>query len=281
MNERTTMTNADEFLKLAELVAPAINTDDLTGVALRLHDNTHVVSLERLRTNPSKLDRCIELRSAREFCDYVQRFTSGDLGAGFASLRPLTVSYALDYGTPDAPRWAVHRANYAPCHSPQFLAWQQSHKRQMSHPVFAQFIEERLPDIVSPDAATMMEVALNFQASGTTNFSSSQRLQSGDVQFAFSREVRGSVKQGQIEVPAHIGVRVPLYEFHEPIDLMANLRFRVNDGALSIWYEFVRLDEALGFYDTKLLEDIRKAVPRISLGTVKHSLKPATNLGEE
>ena len=190
------------------------------------------------------------------------------------------MSYALDYGNADAPRWAVHRADYVPCYSPAFLAWQQMHKRHMSHPQFAEFIEERLCDIAAPDAATMMEVAINFQASGQTNFSSSQRLQSGDVQFAFSREVRGSVKQGQIEVPSQLLVRLPLYEFHQSVDLPANLRFRVTpEGALVIWYEFIRLDEVLGAFDTRILEDIRKLVPRISLGKVKTSLRPITSPG--
>lgn len=280
MNPTNPTPNAshEDIAKIADLIAPAIYPNAApTSAAVRMNAQTRLVSLERFREFPSRMQRTVALLQASEFTAYVEGHTAeGDEGTGFAEFRPLRVRYVIDYGSGMRPRWGTHIAEFAPDYSPAFEAWQAAHRRQMKHAEFAVFLEERLADIVYPDAATMLEVSTGFQASGTTSFSSAVRLQSGDVQFAYAREVRGVTKAGQVDVPSEFVIRVPLYEFHAQIELRARLRFRLNEGALAVWYEFVRLEDALAQYDDELLASIRARLPRILLGKVQSALLPVT-----
>lgn len=267
--------NADESTRLADLLSPVIVAGDARpGTAVRVHVNTKLVSLERFKPQPSAMFRSVEFADAEEFKDYCERFGDAEDSAGFATLKPLRVRYVLDYGTDANPKWGVHKADFCPVTSPQFNAWQAAQKKPFTHSAFAEFIEEHLADIVQPDSATMLEVATSFQATGSTQFSSAVRTQNGDVQFNFAREVRGSTKAGQCEVPSVFIIRVPIYEFHAPLDLTARLRYRINDGALAIWYEFARLEEVLAVHDMTLLEEIRERVTRVSLGKIVKALQP-------
>lgn len=270
--------NSDEILKLAGLLAPVIDTKTCeAGMLVRVATNTRLVSLERYRDKPSTMHRTVEFRQASEFVDYLDRFGEVNRSAGFASIRPLRVRVLIDYGDAACPLWGMHRAEFVPDYSPAFTAWQAHNNKPMSHGEFADFVEVRLADFVTPDSATMLEVSTGFQATGKSSFSSAVRLQSGDVQLSYAQEVRGTVRQSELEVPSEFMIAVPVYEFHAPIHLNARLRYRVKDGDLRLWYEFDRLDDALAVYDTQLLADIRsKLRARVMLGKISSSLQPVT-----
>src|SRR6185295_9776949 len=58
----------------------------------------------------------------------------------------------FDYHAPGKPAFCQHRGVYAFPLSDEWLAWQRA-SRSMSQVDFAQFVEDRLLDVASPDAA--------------------------------------------------------------------------------------------------------------------------------
>lgn len=263
---------AEEIQKLTDVIGRVIDADaDGTTPVVRIHQNTKLMALERFRQRPTFMQRSIEFGDAEEFIRYCSEF-GGVHSAGFASLRPLVVDYVIDYGRVNEPQWAAHRAHFKPAISPQWAAWQKRNRTPMTHREFAEFIEEHLKDITAPEAAAMLEMITSFSASGTQKFASGIRLQSGDVQLQYSHEVRGASKSGQVEIPPQFVILIPLYEFHEYVSLIAHLRYRLQEGELRIWYEFLRLDEVLAGHDLQLLNKIRTEVPRVSVGRITYSV---------
>lgn len=273
MNASTPQSLSDALQCLADAIAGPVDDDPTRALGVRIAPGSKLVSLERYREQPTFYQRRVAFREAREFVEYCTRFGS-DGASGFASVRPLSATYLIDYGTPETPGWAAHRAQFAPQYSPQWQVWCKHHKQPMGHAAFANFIEEQLPDIRTPDAATMLELVQGFEASGSMTFSTGTKMQSGDVRLSYKTETRGSVRGGELDIPDRFMIAVPLYEFGALIELIAFLRYRIKEGELSMWYEFPRLEEALGEFDTGVLEGIREKVPRISLGDLSFTIEP-------
>lgn len=269
--------SAAELTELAAQLATPVRDDNGASLAIRGEAGTRLLPLERFRRLPSSMHRHVDFRYLAEFVAYVMSHRSNSGSYGLAQFRPLRVQYVIDYGTHLSPQWGTHRAHFSPALSPAYSAWFGKQGKPMTHAEFAAFIEERAPDCYHPDSATMLELALSFQAGGEMSFSSAVRLESGDVQLQYANQVRGTSRAGHLEIPATFAIRIPVYEFHELIELTARLRYRVKDGALSIWYQFANLEDTLALHDTALLNKIRASVPEIALGSIMRSLEPLTS----
>jgi uncharacterized protein YfdQ (DUF2303 family) len=118
--------------------------------------------------------------------------------------------------------------------------------KQMNQIQFAEFIEANVPDITSttasePSGAEMLEVAINFKAQKKVNFASGQVLANGQVDFKYQEEIQGSAgANGNIKVPERFFIGIPVFEGGDPYKLEAKLRWALNDGKLTMWFELVR-----------------------------------------
>jgi uncharacterized protein YfdQ (DUF2303 family) len=121
--------------------------------------------------------------------------------------------------------------------SREWQTWTKANRQQMSQLAFAEFLEDNLPDIAAPDSTSLLEMVLAFEATKGGAFKSVQRLQSGDVNFAYVDEVTGG---GAVKMPPKIALNMPVFERGEPYAVDARLKYRIKDGGLSLWYELVR-----------------------------------------
>ena len=62
---------------------------------------------------------------------------------------------------------------------------------------FARFLEENMPDVVEPDSAELLEVALTFEAKKSVEFSSGVRLANGQIQFQYDEVSPGHGEEGR------------------------------------------------------------------------------------
>jgi uncharacterized protein YfdQ (DUF2303 family) len=113
---------------------------------------------------------------------------------------------------PDDPQWADHRLILQLEHSPAWLAWTALSGRLLSQDQFAEHIEDRTPDLIEPDAATMLEVAQSIQATNQVNFESRSRLHDGARVFSYREDVQGQAGQrGDLYIPTEIRLRLPVW----------------------------------------------------------------------
>ena len=104
----------------------------------------------------------------------------------------------------------------------------------MSQKDVGEFLEENALDIVDPDAASVMEIVMNFEAIRRVTFKQSQRLNSGTRQFTYVEE--DDVK-GAITMPEKISIRVPVFEGQEPDRIPVRVKYRLDDGKLTFRFE--------------------------------------------
>lgn len=214
---------------------------------------------------PHRKTGTTELRDADSFIEYYKLHGNG--APVYATLNPLQFVAVLNDHTKDAAGFRDFRAVFAASHSPEWTAWQKHNGKGAAfnnNESFALFLEENALDIVQPDAAHMLQIALNFKVNEKVNFSSSQRLSDGNIEFGYSNIVEASAsseKGGKLKIPEVFKIKIPVFAglFAKKYEVEARFRFRLGEGKMTLWYELIqpRRAEEQAFKD--LWDSIKKA----------------------
>jgi uncharacterized protein YfdQ (DUF2303 family) len=141
--------------------------------------------------------------------------------------------------------WRDFRAVYTAELSREFAAWYGKNKKVMEQEEFAVFIEDNIADVVEPSGEMLLQVALTLQAKTEVNFSSSKRLDNGQVQLTYSETIDARAGTGLIEIPNRFAIGARLFKNGEGYKVYARLKYRLGGGKLKFWYELDRPENAI------------------------------------
>ncbi|SOE85647.1 Uncharacterized conserved protein YfdQ, DUF2303 family [Burkholderia sp. YR290] len=199
--------------------------------------------------NPARASGVVKLRDATSFVNYFNRQKRPE-SLIYASLDPAKILGVIDdhraynaEGSRDGANWRGYRVEFPVPASREWKVWTGKDRKTLDQLEFAELIEDNLPDIVTPDGSTMLSVALNFEASKEGNFVSAARLQDGSTNFVWKEDVNAT--GNKIAMPSQITLEIPVFENGQPSPVEARIKYRVKDGALTIWYELVRPHKVL------------------------------------
>lgn len=177
----------------------------------------------------------------------------------FGDVTTSTVTGILNApGAEDLPAWGDHRVALQLRHSASWDAWIALNGQMLNQTAFAEHLEDRTPDLVEPDAATMLELAQSFQATTGVQFESRSRLHDGQRQFTYLETTEGSAgNRGQIDIPTSIKIQVPVWRgVGIVVPMTARFRFRTSREGLQLGYVLDRLDDVLDAAWASLLGDL-------------------------
>lgn len=225
---------------------------EYNGIPFLVHPLDYVAKqLDDLAIEPIRIKQTVHHTTAASFIDYYNRF-SNEKSAIFINDENCYFSAILDYhkpGSADAramPGWNQHRSHFTLEPTEDFKAWKENNKKPMSQDDFGRFIEDHLPNIQTPPAADMLEIALSIQAKTEVKFSKATRLQDGQTQFSYSEVIDGQAgNKGQLKIPDTFSIGIALYRGCPAYKIDARLRYRINNGALQMWYELIRLHDVI------------------------------------
>jgi uncharacterized protein YfdQ (DUF2303 family) len=211
----------------------------LSAPALLVRQGYEIKSLESYEDAPARIKQAVKLTAPTAFIDYTKRFQDADSTVIFVGDERFTTIF--DYHESEmSPHWASHTATYSPKKSDQWEAWfseTSNNKKALPQLEFAFFLEERADDIHNPDPSDILTAATKFQQSQGMETVSFNNLDDGTVNFKFVKEN----KQDDAKFPHRFTVRIPVYEYHDPIDIDCRFRYRIQDGGvLKLWYQSVR-----------------------------------------
>lgn len=139
------------------------------------------------------------------------------------------------------PGWGDHRAVFKAVLTDEWKTWINSNDKGMNQATFAEFIEDNLPNIVSPDPTTMLELVQTFDANASIVFKQQTRLASGERSLTYSEDIDARAgTTGQLVVPESFGIVLQPFEGSDRFTLTARLRFTLRDGALTLRYKLER-----------------------------------------
>lgn len=189
----------------------------------------------------------------------------------FSTINPPTFTAVFNH-IADGAGWGDHIAKYNAPLSPEWKTWDGADGKSMSQVEVAQFLESNLVDVLhvpedapekgllkSPDGSTLLEVCRTLEATKKVDFKSSVRLGDGSTQFTYNEDVQGSAKAGTLNVPEHFTIAIPVFENGDKWPLLVRFRYRIDGGALRIWFELVRPHKVIEHAVKELREKIAAA----------------------
>lgn len=263
MTDHTTDTQAaiNAGLALAKVL-------DINGTpAVLLPQGAQMAIQHDMRDHPQRIHQAVALHDAESFIDYYNRFAL-DASTIYCDLRKGTFRAIIDYhdgeaGNESVPGWCQHTAAYTCPKTPEWVAWLACNNQKMDQVGFGRFIEDRVPEIVTPDGATMLEIALSLRARTKVNFERATRLDNGQTQLTWHEDIEGRAgAKGQLDIPETIELGMQLFDGGHAYSLQARFRYRINEGQLAMWYELIRPEKAHETAIRDIVEMIKKGMAR-------------------
>ncbi|MCC6366876.1 MAG: DUF2303 family protein [Bryobacterales bacterium] len=236
-------------------------TPEPTGLYAVVPADYKLESLEDFLPRPLRVRQQVSLHDAQSFIAYVKEFGDHELSRIFFNQEKETFQAVLDYHAANGqPGWCAHVAGFTTRRSEEFKAWMVQNKKQMGQVDFARFLEDNLPDIVEPEGAMLLQIALTFEAKKDVEFASGVRLQNGQIQFQYNEVIRGAAQKGTLEVPEQFVLGVPIHVGGPAYRIPVRFRWRLHDGKAIFWYEIVRPHR----YVEDALKEIRERIAEVT-----------------
>jgi uncharacterized protein YfdQ (DUF2303 family) len=229
------------------------------GYALVTADLSHM----KTPAHPRRVTGTITVTDTRSWLAYFDKY-GDDSSEVFGDVHTSSVTALLNAPSgPDVPEFADHRLVLGLSHSPAWLAWVRANNTWMTQTAFAEHLEDRQPDLVEPDAATMLELAQSFQATSGVQFESGSSLHSGQRRFKYMETVEGRAgTRGELAIPTSITIQVPVWRgVAIVVPMTARFRFRAESSGLKLGYVLDRLEDTLDAAWTSLLGELTEALP--------------------
>mgnify|MGYP001766930482 CR=1 FL=1 len=156
------------------------------------------------------------------------------------------ITGVLDAHFADEARNEKHRVVYGVEYTTAWKAWTAADGRLLDQHQFAELIEERAVDVVTPSGADMLEIAQTFKATIGVSVESSKRLSDGQRQFEYREQVDAKAgKAGRMEIPETFVLGLRPFEGADAFKVTARLRYRLADGVLRIGYKLDRPEDVI------------------------------------
>ena len=138
--------------------------------------------------------------------------------------------------------------------SRQLQAWQRM-ENGTGQVAFAEFLEDRLSDIVEPSGQDLLQIATDLGATSSGSFRSRANLSNGSFALEFSEDITTTV-----EVPGEFKLAIPLFERGERYELTARLRFTHREGKLTFKVLLSNLDDSIEEEFGRVVSEAQKAI---------------------
>ncbi|GHA15336.1 hypothetical protein GCM10007989_07630 [Devosia pacifica] len=226
----------------AGLSAGKANFIENGGAYAIVPDGAELSDLERFMPAPAYAKASVSARTVQALIDYTNRHRTPATSI-FADVEAGSVEAVIDFVTAEnAPAHKANRIRYSAPFSEEWKRWTSISGKPMNQEAFATFIEENREDVVTPDGATMLELAKTLDAKKKVTFKSGIRLENGSVTLDYTDDTTatGGIS-GKLPIPTEIELGVPVFYGGDRYKITAFFRYRINEGKLVMWIDLHRI----------------------------------------
>lgn len=232
--------------------------------------------LETYRTHPQRKSGTATVHTLDSFIDLVNRHKTAST-AIFANSdwQKPSLTAVIDYHTIDSDEAdnLKHRIGYTFPLSEEWRAWVALNGKPLSQSEFAEFIEDHISDLSTPDEAEeldfqkkfsfkvafptqLVELSRGLQVNADTRVKNVVNLQNGTAQIVFEEEHQTLDKQGnRIDVPGMFILSIPPFFGGETARIPVRLKYKKTPNGVVWFYQLYRPE----FYVT---EQVRRDLTR-------------------
>ena len=191
------------------------------------------------------IKRTVTLDDAKSFCEYVNRFKTGQTLI-FCTAAPAGAMFKaiLDYHEPIADAdFCDHVAIYATQPTPEWTLWISNDRKPKGQEEFATFLEENAYLFKQPEGSELLELVSTLFAKSDVSYSGALRMKSGGVTLNYDEqiEVTGSTgsKPGRMELPSLIAAGIAPFIGAPAYKVDARLKYSISSRKLMLRYETI------------------------------------------
>lgn len=231
--------------------------------------------LEAYLPNPRKTKATAHFGDHTSFLAYVARHAT-DNTVAWCKFDPQTFALSfiavIDEHAKGTAGWRAHRAAFTPDMSAEWKAWKGKNGTSMPQVTFAEWIEEHADDITAsqkvaeglPTSLQMLTMATEFAANEERVLKSSVKLQSGGVRLTYIADPdKGTTED--MKMFDRFAIGIPVFHGGEPFGIIARLKYRLNSGKVSFFYELARPDRSHADAATDLIKLVRDGLGTVPL----------------
>lgn len=243
------MTNTDSVQAIATLAQQALKPQEvepggiyLVATADGRVERVDLSGPEHTGEIARKTGRTV-VRDAASFLTYWAKHHN-DASEIYSDVEQLTVTAVLDAHAADTPGFGEHRLHLQLRRTKAWEEWTSLDGKLVDQDRFANFLEDHLPNLVEPDAATMLEIAQSIKATTKAEFQSSSRLQSGERKFAYVEDTKASAgAKGDLAIPEVFKIAVPPFEGADAYSMTARFKYRLEHSNLTLGFKLEQPEE--------------------------------------
>lgn len=197
------------------------------------------------------------------FAHYVTRHHTPGASEVYADNVKGQVVAVLDSDTPGGnPGWRQHRATLKLVPTTSWTRWAGIDRKLYPQVEFAEFVEDRITDIIDPPAADLLELAQSMRAHRESRWESSKRLSNGETNLVFQETLNATAgHRGQMTIPEEIALALAPWEGGDPIRVTARLRYRISDAQLRIGVILNRPEDVLSLAFDDIVSAVVEGTP--------------------
>lgn len=199
---------------------------------------------EDLRDTPKRIASRRELRELLSFANYASEFKTANTRL-YAADDLSRITAVFDDHAPGAANWGDHAVALVLEPSDEWVAWTGIHKKSIGHLDFVEFLQERISTIARPDASCLLDAARKFSSARNATFSQVIPVEGGDMQVAYSEELRGTSKEGSATIPQRLTLMLRPYKNGKAYPVDAQVRWRLPNNTLTFSVCLLETDRVL------------------------------------
>lgn len=211
---------------------------------------------------PRYIRQTVTIETADSLVDYVNRFKGSETML-FAEISSNRIAALIDYHAAagdvsrlDKAEHVAHRAKMELPFSEEWQLWNKISGKLMSQLEFARFLEENAADVRAPTAGDLLDACRDLQVRRKVNFIKAVRTSSDNENFEYSEETSATQKKGDLELPTKFVLGLPVYFGDAEIELHAFLRWRLDEGSLTLGIQLHRTEHVRQAVFKKIVQDV-------------------------
>jgi uncharacterized protein YfdQ (DUF2303 family) len=218
---------------------------------------------KRMGREPVRKSGTVKVSEAPSFSHYVNDHKDADATSLWADRDAGRIIAVLNGHVKDQDEagWGDHRSVLDLRKSPAWLAWTAASGKMIPQAEFAEFLEDRAGDVVTPDHATLLEVATSIEGTKRAAYKSGVRLDNGEIQFRYEETVAAKAGQrGDLTIPSQIELGISPFDGMDPYKVSARFRYRIGDDlVLLLGVVLDRPEDVLRSAFSQVLQEVELA----------------------
>lgn len=227
--------------------------------------------LDYLLPEPRRRTGDYEVNTVESFTDLVDALggTDKDGASVWINHEPPCIRAVLNDNTSEAAGWGDLRVTLPLPLTPEWLHWASADGKFLDQEAFAEHIEDGVKELVSPDAAEMLEIAQSIHATVNANFTQAKRLDNGETQMVYTENIESKAgEKGDLTVPQTFTLAIAPFLGEDTYEVKARFKFRLGGGTVRMGYSLERPEAVI----LDALEQIKKRLddkyaPAVYMGT--------------